>query len=246
MQTKMKTWNAMIAVLLAIAMPTGAYAATITVEAGGDIAAANATAVAGDVIDIAAGTYAITAAIEIKDGVTYQGAGSAQTIIDCGGVTRAFVGWGDRAQNDDLPYSETGYPNNTSGPKDWVIQGLTIINGVADDVGKSVRRVGDPDIDPPLTANEISDADKSTNGGGILVDNGAEGTLIDVAFDNCNALAVSVDTTDPAAPTTSYLGSGGAVDMGWATGNILDCSFTNNSASNDAGAVRASNPDPEN
>jgi predicted outer membrane repeat protein len=242
----MKTWNAMIAVLLAIAISTGAYAATITVDAGGDIAAANAIAVSGDVIDIAAGTYAITAAIEIKDGVTYQGAGSALTIIDCGGVTRAFFGWGDRAQNDDLPYSDTGHPDNTSGPKGWVIQGLKIINGVADDVGKSVRRVGDPDIDPALTVNEISDADKSTNGGGILVDNGAEGTLIDVAFDNCNALAVSVDTTDPAAVTTSYLGSGGAVNMGWATVNILDCSFTNNSASNDGGAVRASNPDLEN
>ena len=51
MQTRKKTCNAMIAVLLAIAISTGAYAATITVEAGGDIAAANATAVAGDVID---------------------------------------------------------------------------------------------------------------------------------------------------------------------------------------------------
>ena len=246
MQTKMKTWNAMIAVLLAIAISTGAYAATLTVDAGGDIAAANATAVAGDVIDIAAGTYAITAAIEIKDGVTYQGAGSALTIIDCGGATRAFVGWGNRSQNDDLPYSETGYPDNTSGPKGWVIQGLSIINGVADDANKSVRRVGDPAIDPPLTANEILNPDKSASGGGIIAGNGAEGTLIDVTFDNCNALATEVDTTDPAAPTTSYLGSGGAVDMGWATVNILDCSFTNNSASNDGGAVRASNPDPEN
>jgi hypothetical protein len=61
------------------------------VEAGGDIAAANAMAVAGDVIDIAAGTYAITAAIEIKDGVTYQGAGAGLTIIDGGGTTRAFA-----------------------------------------------------------------------------------------------------------------------------------------------------------
>jgi len=219
---------------------------TIPVEAGGDIAAANASAVAGDTIDIAAGTYAITAAIEIKDGVTYQGAGSAQTIIDCGGVTRAFVGWGNRSQNDDLPYSETGYPDNTSGPKGWVIQGLSIIDGEADNVDKSVRRVGDPAIDPALTANEILNPDKSASGGGILVDNYAEGTLIDVAFDNCNALATEVDTTDPAAPTTTYLGHGGAVRMGWATANIIDCSFTNNNASNDGGAISASNPDLEN
>ncbi|MHC4595313.1 MAG: hypothetical protein ACYS19_10265, partial [Planctomycetota bacterium] len=59
------------AALLRIEYVVGEAATSITVEAGGDIAAANAMAVAGDVIDIAAGTYAITAAIEIKDGVTY-------------------------------------------------------------------------------------------------------------------------------------------------------------------------------
>ena len=223
---------------------------TIPVDPNGDIAAANATAVAGDIIDIAAGTYAITAAIEIKDGVTYQGAGSALTIIDCGGATRAFVGWGDRSQNDDLPYSETGYPDNTSGPKDWVIQGLSIINGVADDVSKSVLRVGDPAIDPngpQLTANEILNPFKSTNGGGILLENYAEGTLIDVAFDNCNALATGLDNSDPNDPNVpTYLGNGGALRMGWATANIIDCSFTNNNASVDGGAISATNPDLEN
>jgi predicted outer membrane repeat protein len=245
MKVRNKTWHAMIAMLLAIAMSTGAYAATIMVEAGGDIAAANATAVAGVVIDIAAGNYVITEAIEIKDGVTYRGAGSAQTIIDCGGVTRAFFGWGNRSQNDHLPYSETGYPLNMSGPKGWVIQGLSIINGMADDVNKTVRRVGDPAIDPPLTVNEISDTDKSFFGGGIYLTYGAKGTLIDVAFDNCNALATGVDTTDPNLPTT-YLGGGGAVGMRLATANIIDCTFTNNSASQDGGAVYATNPDLEN
>jgi len=245
MQTKKKILNAMIAMLLAIAISTGAYAATITVNPGGDIAAANATAVAGDVIEIASGTYAITAAIEIKDGVTYRGAGSGQTIIDCGGVTRAFVGWGNRSQNDDLPYSETGYPANTSGPKGWVIQGLSIINGTADNVEKSVRRVGDPAIVPPLTANEILNPFKSPDGGGILLENYAEGTLIDVAFDKCNALATGINTADPALPTT-YLGSGGAVYMDSATANIINCSFTNNNASDDGGAVSATNPNLEN
>jgi len=244
MKIRMKTWNVMIAVLLAIAISTGAYAATIIVDAGGDIAAANATAMAGDVIDIASGTYSITAAIEIKDGITYQGAGSAQTIIDCGGVTRAFVGWGDHAQNDDLPYSETGYLPNTSGPKGWVIQGLSIINGVADDVSKSVRRVGDPAIDPALTVNEVLNPFKRVHGGGIFLENYAEGTLIDVAFDNCNALATGVDAADLTVVT--YIGSGGAVRMGWATMNILDCSFTNNNASDDGGAISASNPNLEN
>ena len=219
----------------------GEPAATIVVEAGGDIAAANAGAMAGDIIGIAVGTFVLTEQIEIKDGVTYRGAGAGQTIIDCGGLTRAFVCWGDRSINDDLPYSETGYPANTSGPKGWVIQGLSIINGVADDVDKGVLRVGDPAIDPPLTANEITDLLKSTNGGGILLENYAEGTLIDVAFENCNALATGIDTTDPTLPTT-YLGSGGAVHMGWATANIIDCSFTGNNASNDGGAINATNP----
>lgn len=219
---------------------------TIVVEAGGDIAAANASAVAGDIIGIGPGTYAITEVIEIKDGVTYRGAGSGQTIIDCGGVTRAFVGWGDRSQGDDLPYSDTGYFGNTTGPKGWIIQGLSIVNGTADDVGKSVRRVGDPAIDPPLTVNGVSNPLKSTHGGGILLENYAEGTLVDVAFDNCNALATGLDTSDPNNPTTTYLSNGGAVRMSAATANIVDCSFTNNNASVDGGAVSATNPNMEN
>ncbi|UCC96488.1 MAG: hypothetical protein JSW66_11665 [Phycisphaerales bacterium] len=222
-------------------------AATIAVDPNSDIAAANESAQAGDTIEFAEGTYVIASQIEIKDGVTYRGAGSGQTIIDCGGVTRAFVGWGDRSQNDELPYSETGYPPNTSGPKGWVIQGLSIINGVADGVDKVVQRVGDPDFnDPPLSANVVLDPFKSTNGGGILLANYAEGTLVDVAFDNCNALATGLDTSNPDAPTTTYLGHGGAVRLSWSTANMLNCSFTNNNASNDGGAISATCFDLEN
>jgi len=100
--------------------------ATITVAAGGDIAAANATAQAGDTIEIAAGTFYLTSQIAIKSGVTYRGAGPGLTIIDGNNVTRAFVAWGDRFFNED-----TGNPNN-SGPKDWVLEGITIQNCVAD------------------------------------------------------------------------------------------------------------------
>ncbi|HUV67610.1 MAG TPA: choice-of-anchor Q domain-containing protein [Sedimentisphaerales bacterium] len=244
MQIREKKWNAMMAVLLALATSTFAYSATIPVDTNGDIAAANEIAQAGDTIEISAGTYILTSPIEIKDGVTYRGAGSEQTVIDCGGITRAFVGWGDRSQNDQLLDSETGYPANTSGPKGWVIQGLSIINGVADDVDKVVQRVGDPTIIPPLTANIVLDPFKSTNGGGILLENYAEGSLVDVAFDNCNALAIGVDAVDPTIAT--YLGSGGAVYMGSATANILNCSFANNNASSDGGAISASNSDLEN
>jgi len=99
---------------------------TITVEASGDIAAANALAQVGDTIEIAAGKYYLTSQIEIKNGVTYKGAGAGQTIIDGNNVTRAFVAWGDRSFNEG-----TVNPND-SGPKNWVLDGLTIQNCVAD------------------------------------------------------------------------------------------------------------------
>ena len=99
---------------------------TITVETNGDIAAANALAKAGDTIEIAEGTYYLTSQIEIKDGVTYRGAAPGLTIIDGNDVTRAFVAWGDRSFNE-------GNENlNDSGPKGWVLEGMTIQNCVAD------------------------------------------------------------------------------------------------------------------
>jgi hypothetical protein len=99
---------------------------TITVEAGGDIAAANEMAKAGDTIEIAAGTYFLTSQILIKDGVTYRGAGAGLTIIDGNDVTRAFAAWGDRS------FNETNENPNDSGPKGWVLEGMTIQNCVAD------------------------------------------------------------------------------------------------------------------
>jgi len=99
---------------------------TITVETNGDIAAANALAKAGDTIEIAEGTYYLTSQIEIKDGVTYKGAGPGLTIIDGNDVTRAFVAWGDRI------FNEGNENPNDSGPKGWVLEGMTIQNCVAD------------------------------------------------------------------------------------------------------------------
>ncbi|MCP4900456.1 MAG: hypothetical protein GY906_26120, partial [bacterium] len=97
---------------------------TITVEEGGDIAAANELAKAGDTIEIAAGTYVLTSQIEIKSGVTYRGAGPGLTIIDGNDVTRAFAAFGDRGLNE-------GNENpNDSGPKGWVLEGMTIQNCV--------------------------------------------------------------------------------------------------------------------
>jgi hypothetical protein len=100
--------------------------ATLKVNPNEDIAVANALAQAGDTIEIAAGTYYLKSQIAIKDGVTYRGAGRGLTIIDGNNVTRAFVAWGDRFFNEDNDKP------NTSGPKGWVLEGMTIRNCVAD------------------------------------------------------------------------------------------------------------------
>jgi hypothetical protein len=104
--------------------------ATIKVNPGEDLAAACALAQAGDTVEIAAGTYFLKSQIALKDGVTYRGAGTGQTIIDGNNITRALVAWGDRFFNEDNDQP------NTSGPKGWVLEGMTIRNCVADTHGR--------------------------------------------------------------------------------------------------------------
>jgi hypothetical protein len=99
---------------------------TIPVDPNSDLAAANESAKAGDTIEFAEGTYNITSQIIVKDGVTYKGAGPGLTIIDGNDTTRAFAAWGDRS------YNEGNENLNDSGPKGWVIEGMTIQNCVAD------------------------------------------------------------------------------------------------------------------
>jgi len=98
----------------------------LVVDPNGDIASVNETAEAGDTIEFAAGTYYITSQIIVKDGVTYKGAGPGLTIIDGNDTTRAFAAWGDRSFNEDNENA------NDSGPKGWIIEGMTIQNCVAD------------------------------------------------------------------------------------------------------------------
>ena len=100
--------------------------APILVDPNSDLAAAAATVQPGGTIEFVEGTYYITSQIEIKDGVTYRGAGPGLTIIDGNGTTRAFVAWGDRFFNEDNENA------NDSGPKNWVMEGMTIQNCVAD------------------------------------------------------------------------------------------------------------------
>ncbi|MFC1764557.1 choice-of-anchor Q domain-containing protein, partial [Planctomycetota bacterium] len=98
-------------------------------------AAANA-AVAGDTIVLAEGTYILNSQIEVKSGVTYQGAGMDLTILDCNNVTRAFAAWGDRgATEGQVDANGVAIPNLT-GPTGWVVDGLTIQNGVSDSANR--------------------------------------------------------------------------------------------------------------
>ncbi|MHC4326116.1 MAG: hypothetical protein ACYSUX_17740 [Planctomycetota bacterium] len=97
----------------------------ILVDPNSDLAAAAEEVQPGGTIEFAAGAYYITSQIVVKDSVTYKGAGPGLTIIDGGNATRAFAAWGDRSFNE-------GNENlNDSGPKGWVIEGLTIQNCVS-------------------------------------------------------------------------------------------------------------------
>ena len=86
----------------------------ISVATLAELEAAIVDANAGDTILLAEGTYTISSSLEIKSGVTYQGAGSGKTIIDGGGLARAFVGWGDRAAtNGQVDANGVGLINET-------------------------------------------------------------------------------------------------------------------------------------
>jgi len=219
----------------------GRPAATILVDANGDIAAANADAEAGDTIQIAAGTYRITSQIKIKDGVTYQGAGPGLTIIDGNNVTRAFVAWGDRFFNED-----NGGANN-SGPKNWVLEGITIRNCVADANDRfsyTSTAFGLKTNFATLDANasgglDPAEADVQVGGIRLAGPDGTEGT----ADDDLHRFA-HIDTDGSGQISLAELdaqlllredefgdesGDGGAITIGnEATGTIQNCEFLNN------------------
>ena len=111
---------------------TLSYGFTIAVDPGSDIAAANAQAEAGDTVLFAEGMYYLSSQINVKSGVTYQGAGAGLTILDCNNLTRAFVAWGDRGATSGQVDANGIAIANRTGPTDWVISDLTIQNGEAD------------------------------------------------------------------------------------------------------------------
>jgi len=224
---------------------TGPAGVTIPVEAGGDIAAANAAAVAGDTIEIAAGTFTITAAIEIKDGVTYQGAGADLTVIDGGGVTRAFFGWGDRgATSGQVDANGDGVPNLT-GPKGWVLDGLTIQNCVTGADNRQDILGAARDLLNNYTGAPYTLATAQAENGGITDNPGWFDVLSGGADDNLTdaELQAYLDANPPGSAGHLVVNDdkrddGGAVCiLNGAEGTIRNCTFSNNTADGHGGAI---------
>jgi len=215
--------------------------ATITVEAGGDIAAANSIAKASDTIEIAEGTFYLTSQIEIKDGVTYKGAGAGLTIIDGNDTTRAFVAWGERS------FNEGNENPNDSGPKGWVLEGMTIQNCVADTNNrfsytsaafnlKTNFATLDVDASGGLNPDE---ADGEVGGIRLAGADGTEGTEDDdlhrfVHIDTDGSGEISEAELDAQILVQEDEfgdedGDGGAIFIGnAAVGTIANCDFLNN------------------
>ena len=224
---------------------------TIPVDPNSDLAAANALANPGDTILFAEGTYAITSQIEIKDGVTYQGAGAELTIIDGNDATRAFVAWGERGATDgQVDANGVAIPNLT-GPKDWVIDGMTIQNCVADannrqDILSAARNLLDNYTGTPYTlatAGEQSGAIADNPEAFEALSGGADDDLTDVE------LQAYLDANPPGSAGHYVVNDdkkddGGAVCiLNGADGTIRNCAFSNNSAVDDGGAIMVDGQD---
>lgn len=228
---------------------TGPAGVTIVVEAGGDIAAANEIAKAGDTIEIAEGTFVLTKQIEIKDGVTYRGAGAGLTIIDGNDTTRAFAAWGDRgATNGQVDAAGVGVPN-TTGPKGWVLEGMTIQNCVADTANRQDILSAARDLLNNYTGTPYTLETAQAENGGIadnpgwfdILSGGADDNLTDVE------LQAYLDNNPPGSAghlvaNDDQDGDGGAITIhNGAVGTIQSCDFLYNhtpaGGGDDGGAV---------
>jgi len=218
---------------------------TIPVEAGGDIAAANALAQAGDTIDIAAGTFVLAEQIEIKDGVTYQGAGADLTILDCNNLTRAFAAWGDRgATNGQVDANGVGVPN-TTGPTGWVISGLTIQNGETGDLNRQDILSAARDLLNNYTGTPYTLATAQAENGGVTDNPGWFDVLSGSADDDLTdeELQSYLDGNPPGSAGHLIVNddaddSSGALGLSnGASGTLRDCAVTNCHADDDGGAT---------
>jgi hypothetical protein len=222
---------------------------TIPVEAGGDIAAANELAQPGDTIAFAEGTYYITSQIEIKDGVTYRGAGAGLTIIDGNDTTRAFVAWGDRSvANGQVDADGNSVPNNT-GPKNWVLEGMTIQNCVADTVDRQDILSAARDLLNNYTGTPYTLETAQTENGGItsnpewfdILSGSADENLTDAEL-QAYLDANPVGSAGHIIVNNNKSGDGGAITIhNGAVGTIQSCDFLNNhtpaGGGDDGGAI---------
>jgi len=204
----------------------------------------------GDTIEFAAGTYDMTSQIEIKDGVTYKGAGADLTILDCNNVTRAFAAWGDRGAVDGQveinDANEVVNVQNTTGPTGWVIDGLSIQNGISDTLnrqdilGAARNLLNNYVADTPYTlATAQAQAGSITDNPGWfdILSGGADDNLTDAE------LQTYLDNNPPGSEGHLVVNGdkdddGGALNlMNGAAGTIRNCTFSNNSAVDDGGAI---------
>ena len=221
-------------------------AVTIPVDPNADIAAANELAQPGDTVEFAEGTYYITSQIEIKDGVTYQGAGAGLTIIDGGGATRAFVAWGDLSATNGLLDTP-----NTTGPTGWVLDGLTIQNCVADAAGRQDILSAARDLLNNYAGAPYTLATAQAENGGVtsnpewfdILSGGADDDLTDAEL-QAYLDANPVGSAGHLVANDDMSEHGAAVIMrNGAQGTIQNCEFSNNSAldgSADGGAINVS------
>jgi len=209
---------------------------TIPVGPNGDIAAANELAQPGDIIEIAEGTFVLAEQIEIKDGITYRGAGAGLTIIDGNNVTRAFVAWGDRSVgNGQVDADGNGVPNNT-GPKGWILEGMTIQNCVADTLDRSDILSAARDLLNNYTGAPYTLETAQAENGGITNNPEWFDILSGSADDNLTDVELQAYLDGNPVGSAGHLvanddndGDGGAITIHNASvGTIQSCDFVNN------------------
>ncbi|MCH2134776.1 MAG: right-handed parallel beta-helix repeat-containing protein [Phycisphaerales bacterium] len=202
-------------------------AATIDVPAGGDIQAAINSASDGDVIQLEAGVYPTSTAINTQGkAITLQGVGQEATILDGGYATRVLVVQGGEGPGTVFRDLMLRSGHATFGGGAYVIGSSPVFSRVA------------------FSANFAS---QSTGGGGLYVHTG------DVAIEDClfqenvahgvgggmhvdGDSNVTVYNSRFRVNTATLWGGGYACDHG-ATTDILHCAFMENSSHTAGGAI---------
>jgi len=208
----------------------------ILVEPDSDLAAAAAAVQPGGRIEFAEGTYYITSQLEIKDGVTYRGAGPGLTIIDGNDITRAFSAWGDRSVGNGQVDADGVAVQNTTGPKGWLIEGMAIQNCVADtanryDILSAARDLLDNYPGAPYTlatAQEENGGMTSVPEWFDVLSGGADDNLTDAEL-QAYLGANPVGSAGHLIANDDKNGDGGAITIhNEAVGTIRTCDFIGN------------------